>query len=230
MLESPDMPNDVPGCRAFIQTQANTIATQGRMIEEQGRTIEGQGLEMEKIRKLLSQLVNGQRSEKRIISGPNQNWLPFESSEEFQAARAEAEAQAEAVIQKYTVEREVQKKKPRDAAAVGTAIGAASCQWVDGWSLLRGRERVGQHVLLLGEASRGAFSQASNRSGGEGVGGKAPAGSADYCTRPARERRSGALSLECSRRGVGACGLLGSDPLPGELRPVLAAGAQRCIP
>ena len=114
MLESPDMPNDVPGCRAFIQTQANTIATQGRMIEEQGRTIEGQGLEMEKIRKLLSQLVNGQRSEKRIISGPNQNWLPFESSEEFQAARAEAEAQAEAVIQKYTVEREVQKKKPRD--------------------------------------------------------------------------------------------------------------------
>lgn len=114
MFESPDIPNDVPGCRAFIQTQANTISTQGRTIEEQGRTIEEQGLEMEKIRKLLSQLVNGQRSEKRIISGPNQNWLPFESSEEFQAARAEAEAQAEAVIQKYTVEREVQKKKPRD--------------------------------------------------------------------------------------------------------------------
>jgi transposase len=114
MLESPDIPNDVPSCRAFIQTQANTIATLGRTIEEQGRTIEEQGLEMEKIRKLLSQLVHGQRSEKRIISGPNQNWLPFESSEEFQAARAEAEAQAEAVIQKYTVEREVQKKKPRD--------------------------------------------------------------------------------------------------------------------
>ena len=40
--------------------------------------------------------------------------MPFESSEEFQAARAEAEAQAEAIIQKYTVEREVQTKKPRD--------------------------------------------------------------------------------------------------------------------
>ena len=69
---------------------------------------------MEKLRKLLSHFVNGQRSEKRILTGPDQNWLPFESSEEFQAARAEAEAQAEAIIQKYTVEREVQKKKPRD--------------------------------------------------------------------------------------------------------------------
>jgi transposase len=39
--------------------------------------------------------------------------LPFESNEEFQTARAEAEAQAEAVIQAYTVEREVQ-KKPRN--------------------------------------------------------------------------------------------------------------------
>jgi len=107
MLESLDIPNDLPGCRAFIQTQAAAIATQGKTIEEQS-------LEMEKLRKLLSQLVNGQRSEKRILSGPDQHWLPFESSAEFQAARAEAEAQAEAVIQKYTVEREVQKKKPRD--------------------------------------------------------------------------------------------------------------------
>jgi transposase len=107
VLEPSDIPNDLPGCRAFIQTQANTIAALGKTIEEQG-------LEMEKLRKLVSQLVNGQRSEKRIITAPNQNWLPFESSEEFQAARAEAEAQAEATIQKYTVEREVQKKKPRD--------------------------------------------------------------------------------------------------------------------
>lgn len=114
MLESPDIPNDVPGCRAFIQTQAATLSQQANTIEEQGRTIEEQGLEMEKLRKLVSQLVNGQRSEKRIITASNQHWLPFESSEEFQAARAEAEAQAEATIQKYTVEREVQKKKPRD--------------------------------------------------------------------------------------------------------------------
>ena len=35
----------------------------------------------------------------------DQSWLPFENSEEFQAARAEAEAQAEAIVQTYTVER-----------------------------------------------------------------------------------------------------------------------------
>jgi transposase len=45
---------------------------------------------------------------------PDQHWLPFENSAEFQAARIEAEAQAEVVIQTYTVQREVKKKKPRD--------------------------------------------------------------------------------------------------------------------
>jgi transposase len=107
MLEPQDIPNDVPQCRTFIQTQAATIATLEKTIEEQG-------LEMEKLRKLLSRFVNGQRSEKRILTGTNQQWLPFESSEEFQAARAEAEAQAEAIVQKYTVERQVPPKKPRD--------------------------------------------------------------------------------------------------------------------
>ena len=66
---------------------------------------------MEKLRKLLSHFVNGHRSEKRILPTADQAWLPFESSEEFQAARAEAEAQAEAIVQTYTVTRTVTKKK-----------------------------------------------------------------------------------------------------------------------
>ena len=107
MSEPSEIPDDVAACRALIQTQAATIASQDKKIEELG-------LEMEKLRKLLSHFINGHRSEKRIITGPNQDWLPFENSEEFQAARAEAEAQAEAVIQTYTVEREVQNKKPRN--------------------------------------------------------------------------------------------------------------------
>jgi transposase len=90
------------------------IQTQGVTIASLGRTIEEQGLEMEKLRKLLSQFVNGHRSEKRIIAGPDQEWLPFANSEELLAARAEAEAQAEAMIQRYTVEREIRKKQPRD--------------------------------------------------------------------------------------------------------------------
>ena len=107
MSEPSEIPDDVAACRALIQTQAATIASQDKKIEELS-------LEMEKLRKLLSHFINGQRSEKRIITGPNQDWLPFETQEEFQAARAEAEAQAEAVIQTYTVEREVQNKKPRN--------------------------------------------------------------------------------------------------------------------
>ncbi len=107
MSEPSEIPDDVAACRALIQTQAATIASQDKKIEELS-------LEMEKLRKLLSHFVNGHRSEKRILTSPDQQWLPFENSAEFQAARAEAEAQAEAVVQTYTVEREVKKKKPRN--------------------------------------------------------------------------------------------------------------------
>ena len=71
---------------------------------------------MEKFRKLLSQLANGSRSEKRILSGPNQTWLPFENEEELKAAQAEAEAEAEKIIEQYTVKRHARKKKPRNEA------------------------------------------------------------------------------------------------------------------
>jgi len=106
MSEPSEILPDVEACRALNRAQAATIAAQDKKIEELG-------LEMEKLRKLLSHFINGHRSEKRIVTGPNQDWLPFADHEEFQAARAEAEAQAEAVIQTYTVEREVQNKKPR---------------------------------------------------------------------------------------------------------------------
>jgi transposase len=107
MQDAMDIPNDGEACRTLVQTQAVTIAAMERTIEEQA-------LEMEKLRKLLSRFVNGQRSEKRIITDPDQEWLPFANHEELLAARAEAEAQAEAMIQRYTVEREIKKKQPRD--------------------------------------------------------------------------------------------------------------------
>jgi transposase len=114
MSEPSEIPHDLAGSQALNRAQAATISQQAALLATQGRTIEELGLEMDKLRKLLSHFINGHRSEKRIITGPNQDWLPFENNEEFQAARAEAEAQAEAVIQTYTVEREVQKKKPRN--------------------------------------------------------------------------------------------------------------------
>ena len=99
-----ELPHDIESCHALLQTQAATIAAQNQKLEELAS-------EMEKLRKLLSQFINGHRSEKRILPAENQSLLPFESSEEFQAARAEAEAQAEAIVQTYTVTRTVNKKK-----------------------------------------------------------------------------------------------------------------------
>ena len=78
---------------------------------------------MEKMRKLLSHFVNGHRSEKRILPAENQALLPFESSEEFQAARAEAEAQAEAIVQTYTVTRTDHQEEAGRIAAVASAAG-----------------------------------------------------------------------------------------------------------
>ncbi len=93
MREPSEIPHDVEACRALIiQTQAATITSQATMIAAQEKKIEELGLEMEKLRKLLSHFINGHRSEKRIITGPDQDWLPFENSEEFQAARARRSA------------------------------------------------------------------------------------------------------------------------------------------
>ena len=114
MTEPQEIPNDLQGCQALIRAQAATIAELTAVIETQRKATEAQAGEIDKLRKLLSYFVNGHRSEKRILPISDQNWLPFESSEEFEAARAEAEAQAKAVIQKYTVERTTPPKKRRD--------------------------------------------------------------------------------------------------------------------
>jgi len=118
MIELHDIPNDLDACQALLRVQAAslvehdaTIVSQSATITSQTEKIEELATEMEKLRKLLSQFVNGHRSEKRIFPAADQAWLPFESSEEFQAARAEAEAQAEAIVQTYTVTRTVTKKK-----------------------------------------------------------------------------------------------------------------------
>ena len=113
MSEPHGVPSEGPSSQVLIQAQAATISQQAATIATQGRAIEEQGLEMEKLRKLLSHFINGHRSEKRILTGPDQNWLPFDNSEEFLAARAEAEAQAEVIIQTFTVTR-VAKKQKRD--------------------------------------------------------------------------------------------------------------------
>ena len=94
------IPSDLKSCQELIVSQQQMI--------------DDLQLEQEKLRKLLAQMLNGNRSEKRIFSGPNQGLLPFESEEEFQAAQAEAEAEAKTIIEQYTVQRRARKKKPRN--------------------------------------------------------------------------------------------------------------------
>jgi transposase len=111
MIESPEIPNDLAACQTLIRVQVASLAAQSATIAAQTQKIEEHTTEMEKLRKLLRQFINGHRSEKRILPTADQAWLPFESSEEFLAARAEAEAQAEAIVQTYTVTRTITKKK-----------------------------------------------------------------------------------------------------------------------
>lgn len=100
MSEAKSIPNDLQSCQELVVSQQ--------------KQIEELQIEQEKLRKLLSQLINGNRSEKRIFSGPDQALLPFESEEEFQAAQAEAEAEAETIIAEYTVQRRARNRRPRN--------------------------------------------------------------------------------------------------------------------
>jgi len=109
MQDAADIPQDLERCQALCRRQAAQLAEQFAQLAEQGS-------ELEKFRKLLSQLVNGSRSEKRVLSSPDQRWLPFESDAEFQAAREEALAEAQAVVETYTVQRQKRQQKPRQEA------------------------------------------------------------------------------------------------------------------
>ena len=99
-IDNDNLPKDLAACHALIE-------------QERARNDE-QATELEKLRKLLSQLVNGSRSEKRILSSPSQALLPFESEEEFQAAKAEAEAEAKQIVDEYTVKQHERKTKRRN--------------------------------------------------------------------------------------------------------------------
>ena len=100
MSQTISIPSDLKSCQELI------ISQQQQIDELQA--------EQEKLCKLLAQMLNGNRSEKRILPDADQTLLPFESEEEFRAAQAEAEAEAETIIEKYTVRRHARKKKPRD--------------------------------------------------------------------------------------------------------------------
>ena len=89
------------------------LATCHALIEQERARNEELAAEHEKLRKLLHHFVNGSRSEKRILDSPGQGLLPFETQEEFEAAKEEAEAEAKQIIEKYEVQQHERKKKRR---------------------------------------------------------------------------------------------------------------------
>jgi transposase len=107
MHDAIDLPQDVQSCHELIRAQAKQIAEHAVKVAQLQD-------ELEKMRRVLHELMHGRRSEKRVPSNPDQQWLPFENDAEYLAARAEAEAEAEVVIQTFTVERQVRKRKPRN--------------------------------------------------------------------------------------------------------------------
>ena len=107
MHDAIDLPQDVQSCHELIRAQAKQIAEHAVKVAQMQD-------ELEKMRRVLQELMHGRRSEKRVPSDPDQQWLPFENDAEYLAARAEAEAEAEVVIQTFTVERKVRNRKPRN--------------------------------------------------------------------------------------------------------------------
>lgn len=89
----------------------------GTLIEDNQRLSQKQSeleAEIRRLRSMIDELMHGKQSERRVPTDPAQSLLPFADESEFQEARKEAEAEAEEIIQKYTVERTVRKQKPRD--------------------------------------------------------------------------------------------------------------------
>ena len=114
MSERIRIPSDLQSCHRLIAEQAERNASQEEKISSQDKQIAELNVEMEKLRRLVTQLLNGNRSEKRIFSDADQALLPFESEEELKAAEAEAEEEAQAIVQEYTVKRKRRKQKPRN--------------------------------------------------------------------------------------------------------------------
>lgn len=101
------LPSDVPACHALIESQATEL-------EKQATALEKLTSEHEKLRKLLARLANGNKSERRVLHSPSQQLLPFESEEEFEQAKQEAEAEAKQIIDEHEVKRHTRKKKRRN--------------------------------------------------------------------------------------------------------------------
>lgn len=107
--EHSPLPEEVPACHALLVEQSRSLVELQASREKLSQELEELKLT---VTKLLNQL-HGRRSE-RSIADPNQMPLDFGDDSEAQDALAAAAAEAETIVQEFTVRREIKKRKPRD--------------------------------------------------------------------------------------------------------------------
>jgi transposase len=98
-------PGDLPGSHALLVQQAAAICEL-----QDARTKLAQ--QIEELKLTIVKLLEGHRRE-RLVCDPDQLPLNFGEDQQAQDALADAAAEAETIIQEYTVRREIKKKKPR---------------------------------------------------------------------------------------------------------------------
>jgi len=107
MQDAHALPDDLDACHALLVEQATAIADLAATREQQSQEIEALNLA---IQKLLARL-RGHRSERS--ADPAQQALDFGDDPSVPEGLADAAAEAEDVIQEYTVRRTLRKRQPR---------------------------------------------------------------------------------------------------------------------
>ena len=140
------LPNAAASSRRDLAEESATIASQAATIASQTGKIEELTTEMEKLRKLLSQFVHGHRTRNASFRLPLRRCCLSTASEEFQAARAEAEAQAEAIVRRHGDAHRDEEETGR-IAAQPSAAGREGYRGQRGTDELFGTRPAGTHRL-----------------------------------------------------------------------------------
>lgn len=109
MDDASHLPDELNACHSLLVEQARTLVELQQSREQLSNEVEELKLT---VQKLLLRL-NGHRPE-RVVDDPNQLKIDFGKDDPaMQDALADAAADAEKIVQEFTVRREIKKKKPR---------------------------------------------------------------------------------------------------------------------
>lgn len=108
MQEASHIPKDLEACQSLIEQQARALLSLQKSTEDQSKKIAELQLQIDKLMKQ----IYGRKSE-RNVDDPNQLTLNFGDDDQSKEAIADALAEAEKIVQEFTVRREITKQKKR---------------------------------------------------------------------------------------------------------------------